>query len=418
MSAGKGMQLGKKSRTNNMFDQVRADLGPDEPDVSAPLISSTPAAHNTGKSSARTSMTGDREAVNVTISESISATISRGGSTESFEVGGKLELRISDASVTQIKLNLTTDDSRSAQWNTHPKVDKQVWQNSKVIQLKDTSRGFPSKGTALEVLRWKHAAKTGDGDLPLTLTAWVNESSDGTFSITVEYELSGNDTLRDVSVAIPFAASEPSVSSFDAVYEVSGDSLDWNIGTVDPDNGTGSFEFEAQADNESAFFPMRVAFSKSSPFVDVDVSLGIHASGASLLTLMQGLFGLTLEHERRHPLLQGCEVGRRQISTGVITQSQNELLGSSSICPHQLVSQLQSASWRSCLYHRMHGLVFMHSDTHCTMVSNMDRNTALLHNDALTWDRARIILRSEYLTTASGRLRTYVSVHSRASLTT
>ena len=62
------------------------------------------------------------------------------------------------------------------------------------------------------------------------------------------------------------------MSSFDAVYEVSGDSLEWNIGTVDADNSTGSFEFEAQADSDAEFFPMRVRFTKSKPFVEIDVS--------------------------------------------------------------------------------------------------------------------------------------------------
>ena len=63
-----------------------------------------------------------------------------------------------------------------------------------------------------------------------------------------------------------------SVSSFDAVYEVSGDSIDWTIGDVDDTNPSGSFEFEAQADNEGEFFPMSVKFSKSRPWVDVNVS--------------------------------------------------------------------------------------------------------------------------------------------------
>ena len=54
-----------------------------------------------------------------------------------------------------------------------------------------------------------------------------------TTSITVEYEATSQDTLKDVTVTIPYSTSEPSVSSFDAVYEVSGDSIDWTIGDVD-----------------------------------------------------------------------------------------------------------------------------------------------------------------------------------------
>jgi hypothetical protein len=101
----------------------------------------------------------------------------------------------------------------------------------------------------------------------------VNKGSDST-TVTVEYELTGADSLRDVAVTIPYGATEPMVSSFDAVYEVSGDSLEWNIGTIDSDTGSGSFEFEVVDPDvdENEFFPMSVRFSKTTPFVDVDVS--------------------------------------------------------------------------------------------------------------------------------------------------
>jgi len=84
--------------------------------------------------------------------------------------------------------------------------------------------------------------------------------------------LTGGDPLKDVTVIIPYATSEPAVSSFDATYEVSGDSLEWTIGLVDDSNATGSFEFEAQAGDENEFFPMQVKFGKTKPFIDVDVS--------------------------------------------------------------------------------------------------------------------------------------------------
>jgi hypothetical protein len=107
--------------------------------------------------------------------------------------------------------------------------------------------------------------------LPITFTVWVNKGSDST-TVTVEYELTGSDSLRDVVVTIPYGDSEPAVASFDAVYEVSGDSLDWNLGAVDESNPTGSFEFETTDGDEDQFFPMSVRFTKSKPFVDVDVT--------------------------------------------------------------------------------------------------------------------------------------------------
>ena len=152
-------------------------------------------------------------------------------------------------------------------------MDKAAFTNSSVIQLKDTSKRFPANN-AIGVLRWRVASSGSDNAdiLPITFTVWVNKGSDST-TVTVEYELTGSDSLRDVVVTIPYGAAEPAVSSFDAVYEVSGDSLDWNLGTVDESNSTGSFEFEAaDGGDENEYFPMNVRFSKVNPFVEVDVT--------------------------------------------------------------------------------------------------------------------------------------------------
>lgn len=308
------MQLGKK-RATNAYDQIRADLGPEEP-LAAPLAPQAAAAPLVATPAAAAN--GDRESVHVTVSESISAKLSREGTVESFDVTGNLQLRISDPSMTQIKLNLNTDDSRPVQWTTHPKVDKQVWQSGKVVQLKDTSRGFPSKGAPLEVLRWKHADKSGSAELPITLTAWVNEGDAGTYSITVEYELAVGESLRDVTVTIPFSQSEPTVSSFDEVYQVTGDSIDWNIGTVDSSKSSGSFEFEAAATEDSAFFPMKVSFAKTTPLIDVDVSAGSSLWRTTVvLTLPSGLVGVAAEHEPRCALFARGQIISGQVHAGV-----------------------------------------------------------------------------------------------------
>ena len=192
---------------------------------------------------------------------------------ENFEVKGDLQLRISDPSLAQVKLQLGIGNSKGAQLSAHPKVDKALFRDSRVIQLTDPSKGFPTNN-AIGVMRWRLAAKAGEaGDPPITFTVWVNNSGDSNYNITVEYELTGGDSLKDVTVTIPYQTDEPNVSSFDAVYEVSGDSIEWNIGAVDEANSSGSFEFEAQAGSDSEFFPMNIRFSKSTPFVDVDVSL-------------------------------------------------------------------------------------------------------------------------------------------------
>ena len=266
---GKGMQLGKKSKTTDMFERVRGDMGVQAEEVSAPLIPNHQAPPVPSPAVGRASM--ERDGIHITVAEKISAKISREGQLKSFNVNGDLQLKISDPSLTKVKLALNASPSHGAQFRTHPKVDKALFSSSQAIQLKDSSSGFPLNNS-VGVLRWTASASADSSDvLPITFTVWVNKGSDDSFTITVEYELTGEDSLNDVVVLIPFSTAEPVVASFDAIYEVTGDSLEWKIGPVDSTSSNGSFEFEAQTDDESEFFPMKVTFSKSKPFVNVDV---------------------------------------------------------------------------------------------------------------------------------------------------
>ncbi|KAJ9645658.1 coatomer subunit delta [Knufia peltigerae] len=270
--ATKGMQLGKKSKTSNAFAKVQEELGPepetslveDLPDRTRPSTSTTTHDHTTTSTHANP--------VVISISETLSAKLSREGALRSFEVKGDLQLKIADPALTKLALRVSADEGPlRAQFRTHPNVDKNLFNTSRTIQLKDTTKRFPSNNS-IGVLRWRATAPADTPDiLPLTFTAWVNKSDD-TYTITVEYELTNTDmTLRDVSVTIPYSSSEPAVSSFDAMYQVTGDSLEWTIGTIDADNASGSFEFEAQADDDGEFFPMTVSFEMTKPFVEVDV---------------------------------------------------------------------------------------------------------------------------------------------------
>ncbi|KAF2874142.1 hypothetical protein BDV95DRAFT_592264 [Massariosphaeria phaeospora] len=264
----KGMQLGKKNKNTTIFEQVAGDMPPESEPLISPPKTSAPAA---APASARQSTSTDREPVHITTSEFISARLDREGLLKSFEVKGEMQLKITDPAFTQVKLDLLARETRGAQLMTHPKVDKSVFKNSKAIQLADASKGFPVN-MGIGVMKWKLAPKPEDvSDPPITFRVWV-EDSGNSYNITVEYELTGGDALKDVTVTIPYQTEEPHVSSFDAVYEVSGDSIEWNIGTVDDESSSGSFEFEASADSDAEFFPMKVRFSKTTPFVDVSVA--------------------------------------------------------------------------------------------------------------------------------------------------
>jgi hypothetical protein len=272
-SRGKGMQLGKKSKTTDIYDKVKAGLGTTEAEESASLAPTPAAAPAQSVATTRTSLDASASPIHVTIQEALTAKLSREGALKSFEVKGDLNLKISDPSLTKLSLTLLANEGPlKAQFRTHPNIDKNLFTSEKRIQLKDTTKKFPSNNS-IAVLRWRATAPADTADiLPVTFTVWVNKS-DESYTITIEYELTSSAMapLRDVTVTIPYATSEPAVSSFDAIYEVTGDSLEWNIGPIDADNASGSFEFEAQADDEAEFFPMGVRFEMSRPFVEVDV---------------------------------------------------------------------------------------------------------------------------------------------------
>ncbi|KAI9834005.1 MAG: hypothetical protein M1826_005910 [Phylliscum demangeonii] len=268
---GKGMQLGKKSKTSDIYDKVRGEMGPETEE--SPLVPSTAAsAPRISASAATTQLMDDRGPVHVTIAEAITVKVSREGSPKSFKVKGDLQLRILDPAFTRVKVDVAAAAAGNVHFQTHPNVDKGLFNSSRMIQPKNPAKGFPAN-SSVEVLRWNTTVQDEEsGALPITFTVWVNQGTGNSYTVTVEYELTGGDPLRDVVVTIPFSTSEPVVSSHDAVYEVSGDSLDWNIGAIGEENSTGSFEFEAQAEEDNEFFPMQVRFSKTKPFVDIDVS--------------------------------------------------------------------------------------------------------------------------------------------------
>ena len=312
---GKGMQLGKKSKTTDMFNRVRSDMGAEVEDTTPLVPVQAPAASQQTRN-ASVQSSGGKDAIHVTIGETINARLSREGSVNSMDVKGDLQLRISDDAYTKVKLELTANANHGAMFKTHPNVDRPLFQNSKAIQMSNIARGFPVNNS-VGVLRWSASPKSDDSAaVPITFNVWLNKGSDNMYDVTVEYELTGNDALEDVTVNIPFQTAEPEVTSLDSQYEIAGDSLEWALGTVSSDDDSvRTFEFRAQAHDEDEFFPMTVKFSKTRPFVDVDVSNPLSQVYHGLNTnVFTGQCSLPCRDGRGGCLLQGDQVCRRNLS--------------------------------------------------------------------------------------------------------
>ncbi|KAK9365254.1 hypothetical protein V1509DRAFT_633622 [Lipomyces kononenkoae] len=264
---GKGMQLGKKSKATDMYEHVRSEIGIEEstpfvrpePVAITPPAAPSPYASNTG--------------IMVSIVEAVSGQISRDGSVQGVEIKGDLQLRVADPLLSKIRLAVDLPGN-AAQFKTHPNVDKALFNSSKMIGLKDVSRGFPSNNNPLGVLRWRLAGKGDDTSLvPLSFTCWLSPGGAGTYQVTIEYELQDEAAvLEDVTITVPIASEAAEVNS-DSLYDHEGSYIRWRVPIISDAEGTssGSFDFTADADDEGDFFPMEVYFKKSTPFANIDI---------------------------------------------------------------------------------------------------------------------------------------------------
>lgn len=269
---GKGMQLGKKSKATDMYEHVRAEIGFDD---TTPTRTPEPEPTTRTPTAASPSPYADNDGIIVSIVEAVSGQISRLGEVVNVEVRGDLQLRVADPAVSKIRLAIELEGN-PASFKTHPNVDKALFSSSKVIGLKDPTRGFPSNNNPLGVLRWR---LTGTGDAgaalaPLGITCWLSDSGAGTYQVTIEYELRDESAvLEDVVIFIPIASEAAEVNSGDADYSHEGDHINWNIPVIsEAEASSGSFDFTVEADDENDFFPMSVSFKKTTPFAQIDVS--------------------------------------------------------------------------------------------------------------------------------------------------
>lgn len=109
-------------------------------------------------------------------------------------------------------LNVMLDRSQ-----THPKVDKKLFDQESILGLKDGSKPFPS--TRVAVLRWSVKSQD-DSLLPLNLTCWPDKEGSDKLNVTIEYEMQREMVLDNVNILIPLGSHDaPHVASIDGVYQ-------------------------------------------------------------------------------------------------------------------------------------------------------------------------------------------------------
>ena len=207
------------------------------------------------------------------VAEKVSAKMTRDGMVESFEVKGSLTLTARDDESANCGVQLKLGDVGEFVFNTHPKVNKPLYDKSLLLQLKDSSKGFPSE-RPVGILRWSYSSNNDDL-VPLKINCWPEEESRGQMNVSIEYTLEKKMDLHDVRIRIPLGTSEaPGILSVDGSHKYNSHSgeLIWELQLIDKSNSSGSLEFTIAQRNADAFFPITVEFSSQQLFCHVDVT--------------------------------------------------------------------------------------------------------------------------------------------------
>jgi hypothetical protein len=218
------------------------------------------------------------------IVERVNAKLTREGTPELIDIKGSLTLTASndDAGMCSVKLNLPSNANQFA-FVTHPKINKALFDKSAFLQLKDTTKGFPS-ARPVGILRWSYAGAI-DQMIPISINCWPEEESRSQMNVSIEYAVNVDIELHNVQIEIPLGTSDaPRILNIDGSYKhnAANQKLIWTIDMIDRSNQSGSLEFTIAQNKSDAFFPVEVKFVSHQLFCPMDVATVSSAEGAPL----------------------------------------------------------------------------------------------------------------------------------------
>mmetsp|Transcript_12055 Transcript_12055/g.28240 ORF Transcript_12055/g.28240 Transcript_12055/m.28240 type:complete len:518 (+) Transcript_12055:397-1950(+) len=270
----KGMQLGGGSKKQSMMDKLVSE---DNLAPLAPISTGGGASAGGGVADAPPSPAGDQYPVNITLEEKVSASLNREGALESLEVKGIMNLTANKDEALACKVILGDGRNPNFAYQTHPKVDKKLYESTSQVALK--AGAFP-KHKSVGVLRWSMSTAAED-QVPISINCWP-EPDGGDMNVNVEYtcEKAGVE-LHDVRIVIPLGTAQPpDVASCDSGthrHNRGAEELVWEVDMVDASNKTASLEFNVQQKDADAFFPIMVSFRSKQLHAGVQVATVVHS---------------------------------------------------------------------------------------------------------------------------------------------
>lgn len=218
--------------------------------------------------------------------EKVSAHITRDGAVIDHDVKGSLTLTAltDEAGMCSVQLAVGANASDYT-FNTHPKLNKALYDKSSLLRLKDPTKGFPS-ARPVGILKWSYGG-TSEDMIPLKINCWPEEEGRGQMSVSIEYSMEQDITLHNVKIKIPLGTTSTALNianiSGNYKHNASNAELVWDLDVIDRSNSTGSLEFTIPQKNTDAFFPIEVSFSSTELFCKVDVTSVTSADGSTPL---------------------------------------------------------------------------------------------------------------------------------------
>jgi hypothetical protein len=260
------MKLGKKRGKADLMSKMAAEDGldvnafaPSKPSSAADAPPPPPptAAHP----------------ISLNVEEKLTVSLSQEGALESFDLKGTLSLTANDDVASLCKLTVANKTAApGTTFQVHPKVAKKDWEGDGVVVMKDASKGFPV-GRPVGVVRWS-LSTTDEALVPLTINCWPEDEGGGVMNVNIEYTLTRAMELYDVCIKIPGCAASPEIVAIDGTHahDARDDALKWTLDCIDGSNRTGTLEFNVDARDSDAFFPIVVSFQSKSLYYDVPVA--------------------------------------------------------------------------------------------------------------------------------------------------
>jgi hypothetical protein len=264
-TTGKAMKLGAKSKdVDNFVDKLISE----GEHVSKNMKSKK---SDVAKSVAVAAV----ENVHVRIEEKLTITANRDGGCQSMTLLGLCVLEIANSDYGCIKAEVSLNDDKGCQFQTHPNVDKRAFRERNCIVSKHPEKPFPIK-QPVGVVKWR-LQTTDESLMPLAINCWPNDNGEGGCDVNIEYELQLEELeLVDVCIAIPVQSGvgAPNVQDVDGEYKFDSrkNILSWTLPVIDKNNMTGSMEF-AMTGSPDDFFPVQESFhSTTKPFTNIEIA--------------------------------------------------------------------------------------------------------------------------------------------------